>query len=116
MVRAFLVRFTVTLLPMVATLVGLEAGWLLLAADTWAAAAGFVAGWALTVAGWLRRRAWQVGTVLTVIGAPAALLAGPAMLTWLAPAGLVLWAPVSIVLAVALAMAAHPLAAAGSQP
>ncbi|MGY1623927.1 hypothetical protein ACI789_17150 [Geodermatophilus sp. SYSU D00965] len=115
-VRAFLLRFTATLLPLVATMAGLEAGWQLLAVDTWATALGVVAGWALAAVGWLRRRAWRGAAVLVVIGTPAAMFAASAVPGWLSPAGLVLWAPVSTVLAVALVMAAHPLPPAGPHP
>jgi hypothetical protein len=51
--------------------------------------------------------------VLAMLGAPAAVLAAPAALGWLSPSGLVLWGPVSTVLAVALALAAQPLALNG---
>jgi hypothetical protein len=37
------------------------------------------------------------------------MLAAPAAAGWLSPAGLLLWGPVSMVLAVALALAAQPL-------
>jgi hypothetical protein len=109
-VRTFLTGFGATLLPLLAAVVGLELSWQLLAGSTWPAAGAVVTGWALAGAWWLCRRGWQVGTVLAATGAPAAVLAAPAALGWLSPAGLVLWGPVSTVLAAALAMAAQPLA------
>jgi hypothetical protein len=109
----FLTSWAVTLLPLLAAVVALELGWPLLDADTWPAVAAVVAGWALAAAGWLRRRGWPVRASLEVLGAPAAVLAGPAALGWLSPSGLVLWGPVSTVLAVALAMAAQPPALSG---
>ncbi|MGY1682392.1 hypothetical protein [Geodermatophilus sp. SYSU D01176] len=107
-VRAFLARSSGTLLPLLAAVIGLEVGCGRYAADTWPAAVAVVTGWALATAAWLHRRGWQPGTVRAVIAAPAAVLAGPAALGWLPPAGLVLWGPVSTVLAAALVMAALP--------
>jgi hypothetical protein len=107
-VRAFLARYSGTLLPLLAAVTGLEVAWQRYAADTWPAAVAVVTGWALATAAWLHRRGWRPGTVRVVVAAPAAVLAGPAALGWLPPAGLVLWAPVSTVLAAALAMAAQP--------
>jgi len=109
-VRTFLTGFAGMLLPLLAAVVGLELFWQLLAGITWPAAGAVVTGWALAGAWWLSRRGWQVGTVLAATGAPAAVLAGPAALGWLSPAGLVLWGPISTVLAAALGMAAQPLA------
>ena len=110
-VRAFLAHYSVTLLPLLAALVALEFGWELAAGTTWAAAAAAETGWALAVAGWLRMRGWRPSAVLLVTWAPAAVLAAPLAVGWLSPAGLVLWGPVSTVLAAALVMAADPLPA-----
>jgi hypothetical protein len=109
----FLTGWAATLLPLLVALVALEFAWPLLDAYSWPVAAAIVAGWALAAASWLRRRSWPARTVLTVLGAPAAVLSGPAALGWLSPSGLVLWGPVSAVLAVALAMAAQPLTLSG---
>ncbi|WP_448617743.1 hypothetical protein [Geodermatophilus sp. URMC 65] len=112
-VRVFLARYGATLLPLLTALVALQLGWQMVTGSTWTAAV--TAGWALAVAAWLRCRGWHVGTVLTVTGAPAVLmvaLAGPG----LSPAGLVLWVPVTTVLAVALAMAALPAGASRARP
>jgi hypothetical protein len=65
------------------------------------------------MAAWLRHRGWRAGWMHLVVWLPILVLAAPAALGWLAPAGLVLWGPVSTMLAAALAMAAHPLAPAG---
>jgi hypothetical protein len=109
----FLTGWAVTLLPLLAAVLALELGWPLLDADTWPTVAAVVTAWALAAAGWLRCRGWPVRTALAVLGASAAVLAAPAALGWLSPSGLVLWGPVGTVLAVALAMAARPLALNG---
>src|SRR4051794_26419366 len=113
--RAFLLRYTVTLLSLAAALVAVQAGAQLLpeGAGTlgWGWPMSIAAGWALAVAAWLRRRGWATGTLVAVaVGAgPAAALAIPAAAGWLSPAGLLLWGPVSTLLAVALALVAQPL-------
>ena len=104
---------SVTLLPLLAAVTALQFGWLWLGANTWPAAGAVVTGWALAGAGWLWCRGWPASGVLTVIAVPAVVLAGPVALGWLSPAGLVLWGPVTTVLAVAVAMAAQPLAPIG---
>lgn len=109
-VARFLIGVSVLLLPLLAAVVALQLGWSRLGANTWSVAGAVVTGWALAGAGWLWCRGWSAGAVLTVIGAPVAVLAGPAALGWLSPAGLVLWGPVTTVLAVAVAMPAQPLA------
>ncbi len=104
-VRTLLVGHGVTLLPPLAALIALQVWWEGIADGGWAPAAAAVTGWALGVVGWLRRRGWRPDAVRTVVGAPAAVLAGPAALGWLSPDGVVLWGPVSAVLVVALVMA-----------
>jgi hypothetical protein len=104
----FLTGFSATLLPLVATAVALGLGWSS-SAQTWPVASAVVTGWTLAAAGWLHHRSWTAGAVLAVLAAPATVLAGPAALGWLTPAGLVLWGPVGSVLAAALAMTAHPV-------
>jgi len=104
----FVTAFGATLLPLVAAVVALELAWSSSAAGTWPAAGAVVTGWALATAGWLHCRGWAAGAVLAVLAAPAAVLAAAAAAGWLTPAGLVLWGPVSTVLAAALAMAASP--------
>ncbi|MGR6965815.1 hypothetical protein ACU610_15250 [Geodermatophilus sp. URMC 61] len=111
--RVFLTRYSVTLLPLLATGVGLQLGWGMVTDPSWAAAAAVTAGWTLAVAAWLHQVGWQAGTVRTVTWTPAAALAGPG---WLSPDGLVLWGSVSTVLAVALAMATRTPAPADAQP
>ena len=103
----FLTRFSATLLPLVATAIALGLGWSS-SAQTWPVAGVVVSGWALAAAGWLHHRGWTAGAVLAVLVAPAIVLAGPAGLGWMTPADLVLWGPVSTVLAAAVAMTAHP--------
>jgi len=112
----FLTDVAVALLPLLAAAAALQLGWPLLEAETWPAVAAVAAGWALAGAGWLRRRRWPSDAVLAVLGVPAAVLAAPAAAGWLSPAGLVLWGPVSTVLAIALSMAAQPLALGGTEP
>ncbi len=109
----FLIGVSVTLLPLLVAVVALQLGWARLGANIWSVAGAVVTAWALAGAGWLWWRGWPAGAVLTVIGAPVVVLAGPAALGWLFPAGLVLWGPVSTVLAVAVAMPAQPLARSG---
>ncbi|MGK5171966.1 hypothetical protein [Geodermatophilus sp. CPCC 205761] len=112
----FLAGLAVTLLPLLAAVIALELGWQAFAGDAWPVAGAVAVGWALGGAAWLCRRGWRTGAVLVVTGAPAAVLAGPAALGWLSPAGLVLWGPVSTVLAAALVMAADPLGPNGPIP
>ena len=113
--RASLIHYTGTLLPLIAALSALQLGGLLLVdgADTlaggWPVAVVVAAGWALAVAVWLRHRGWVTVTVVTAVAAPVAVLALPAGVGWLSPAGLLLWGPVSTVLAV-LAVARPPTA------
>ncbi|MGY1631036.1 hypothetical protein ACI784_04895 [Geodermatophilus sp. SYSU D01186] len=109
----FLIGVSVTLLPLLAAVVALQLGWSRFGATTWPAAAAVVTGWALAGTGWLWCRGWPAGAVLTVIGAPVVVLAGPAALGWLSPAGLVLWGPVTTVLAVAVAIPVQPLTPSG---
>ena len=103
----FLTRFSATLLPLVATAVALGLGWSS-SAQTWPVAGVVVTGWALAATGWLHHRGWTAGAVRVVLVPPVTVLAGPAALGWMTPAELVLWGPVSTVLAAAVAMTAHP--------
>jgi hypothetical protein len=109
-VRAFLVGYGGTLVPLLAGLVALELGWTWLDGGTWPAAAAAVTGWSLAAAAWLHRRHWPSSTVGAVAGAPAPLLAGPIALGWVSPDGLVLWGPMTTLLAVACVMTMQPLA------
>jgi hypothetical protein len=110
--RSFLTGCARILLVPLAGLAGLLTGWAVLApvvGTGWPGAVAPVAGWAVGVAAWLRHRGWPAGTAhLTAWAGPAAVLAPLAPLGWLTPAGLVLWAPVSALLAVALAAAHSP--------
>ena len=107
--RQFLTGYAWTLLVPVLALAGPLAGWALLPVAGWPAAVAAVTGWSLLAVGWLRRRRWPVARahVVTWVG-PATLLAPPAALGLLSADGLVLWGPVSAVLAVALAAVHDP--------
>ncbi|SDC06383.1 hypothetical protein SAMN05660690_0400 [Geodermatophilus telluris] len=107
-VRTLLLRYAATLLALLTALLALEVGWVLLGAGSWPAAAAAVTGWALGTAACLRRCGWSAGAVAATGGAPAAVLAVPAALGWLSPAGLVLWGPVSTLLAAALLLSTRP--------
>lgn len=107
--RAFLVDFAVTLLVPGSGAAVLLAGWAVSSAAGLPAAVAAVAGWAVGVAVWLRRRGWSTGTVSAVVSAaPVAVPALLAAVGRLSGDGLVLWVPVSAVLAVALAMVREP--------
>jgi hypothetical protein len=81
-------------------------------ANPWPAAVAATTGWALAVVIWLHRRAWRPATIHSVTWvAPAALLAPLSGSTWLSPDGLVVWAPVTTVLAAAVVMATQPTVA-----
>ena len=110
-VRAFLRRYTATLLPPLAVLVGLGLiglGRPSPVEDSWPVAVAVTAGWGLAVAAWLTHRGWDAGTAHAVTWAPVAVLAAPAGLGWLSAPALVLWGPVGTVLAVALTTALRP--------
>jgi hypothetical protein len=111
-----LVHVAGTLLPLLAAVLALQLWVPESGVGTWPAAGAVVAGWAAAVAGWLRVRGWRAGAVLAAVGAPAAVLAGSAVIGWLSPAGLVLWGPVSTLLAVAQVVPARPAAPVGPTP
>jgi hypothetical protein len=103
--RAVLTGYARTLLVPLLGLAALLTGWTLTAAGGWAAALAAVAAWSASSAAWLRRRAWSPAPVhLVTWAAPTALLAPLAGLGWLSADGLVLWAPVTTVLAVGLTL------------
>jgi hypothetical protein len=94
--------------PVVA-LTGLLAGWMLLPVAGWPAAVTAVTGWSMGMVAWLRRRGWTLARAHLVSGiAPAALIVPLAVLGLLSADGLVLWGPVSALLAVALAAVHDP--------
>jgi hypothetical protein len=111
-VRTVLAGYGRTLLVPLLVLVGVLAGWTLTTASGWTAAAAAVAGWSGAVAVWLRRRGWHPLRVHVVTWAGPAVLLAPLAAGWLTADGLVLWAPVTTVLAVCLALTDHPLPAA----
>jgi hypothetical protein len=75
----------------------------------WPVAVAAAAGWSLAVVAWLRHREWPAAPAhLAAWAAPAALLAPLSALGWLSADGLILWGPISAVLAVALAAAHDP--------
>jgi hypothetical protein len=79
------------------------------AATGWLAATAAVTGWSLAVSAWLRQRGWPAVTAqLATVAAPAALLAPLWALGWLSPAGLVVWGPISALLAIALVAVYDP--------
>ena len=111
--RAFLVRYTRTLAALLIGIAALLLGWDLtsgteqVSGHQWLTAIAATTGWVLAVGVWLCRRGWTGGTVHVVTWATPALLLLPlAWLGWLSPDGLILWAPVSTLFAVAFAMAA----------
>jgi hypothetical protein len=116
----FLLRYTGTLLPLAVALAAFQCGGQLLTNSVeilgWSWPVAAAVGWALTVAVWLHRRSWARGMLVSVGAGPAAALAIPAAVGWVSPAGLLLWGPVSTVLAVALALAAQPQAPADPPP
>jgi hypothetical protein len=90
-------------------LAALVAGWALAAPTGWPPATAASAGWSLAVAVWLQHRRWPAATAhLAAWAAPIALLAPLAGLGWLSPAGLVVWGPVTALLAIALTAAYDP--------
>jgi hypothetical protein len=92
------------LVPLV-VLVALPVGWTLTGAVGWPVAVAAVAVGSAVSAVWLHRRGWPVGLVHVVSwAAPAAVLAPLAVLGELTADGLVLWGPMTTVLAVALAL------------
>jgi hypothetical protein len=107
--RQFLTGYARVLLVLLAGSAALLAGWALAHGSGWPAAVAATAGWSVTVGTWLHHRGWPAGTAhLAAWAAPAALLAPLSALGWLSADGLVLWGPISAVLAVALAAAHDP--------
>jgi hypothetical protein len=103
--RAVLTEYARTLLVPLLALAALLTGWALTGAGGWAAAVAAVAAWSACSAGWLRRRAWSPARVHLVAWAASTVLVTPlAALGWLSADGLVLWAPVTTVLAAGLAL------------
>jgi hypothetical protein len=109
-VRAFLANYAITLLVPLAGLVVLLTGWTITAAGGWPAAVAAVGIFAAGSAAWLHRRAWSPALVqLVTWAAPAALLMPSAILGRLSADALVLWAPVTTVLAVCLVLTHQPM-------
>jgi hypothetical protein len=113
-VRAVLTNYAATGLVPLLGLVALLTGWTLSAADGWPAAVAAVGTFAAGTAAWLRRRTWSPGLVHPVTwGAPAALLLPSAAAGLLSADGLVLWAPMTTVLAVWLTLTYEPRPVSG---
>ena len=94
-----------TLLVPVIALVALPVGWTLSGAGGWPVAIAGAASASAVSAGWLHLRGWSPAHVHVVTWAgPAAVLAPLAVLGELTADGLVLWGPMTTVLAVALAL------------
>jgi hypothetical protein len=110
--RQFLGGYARILLVPLAGVAVLLTGWALttpVVTIGWPAAVAATAGWSLAVVAWLRHREWPAATAhLAAWAAPAALLAPLSALGWLSADGLILWGPISAVLAVALAAAHDP--------
>ena len=98
-----------TLLVPVVVLVALPVGWTLAAAGGWPVALAAVAAGSAVSAIWLRFHGWEAALLHLVSWvAPAAVLAPPAALGELSADGLVLWGPVTTVLALCLALTGRP--------
>jgi hypothetical protein len=98
-----------TLLVPVIALVALPVGWTLSDADGWPVAVAAVAAASAVSAIWLHLRGWSPAVLhLVTWAAPAAVLAPLAALGELTADGLVLWGPMTTVLAVSLALARRP--------
>jgi hypothetical protein len=94
-----------TLLVPVIALVALPVGWATSAAGGWPLAVAAVAAGSAVSAIWLLARGWSQPLVhLVTWAAPAVVLAPLAVLGELTADGLVLWGPMTTVLAVALAL------------
>ena len=91
-------------------LVALPTWWTVTASGGWPAAVAAVTTWAAGSAAWLRRRAWSPALVHLVSWvAPAGLSISSVALGLLSADGLVLWAPMTTVLAVCLVLTHQPL-------
>jgi hypothetical protein len=110
--RQFLGGYARILLVPLAGVAVLLTGWALttpVATTGWPAAVAAAAGCSLAVFAWLRHREWPAATAhLAAWAAPATMLAPLSALGWLSADGLILWGPISAVLAVALAAAHDP--------
>lgn len=108
-VPAFLAGYALLLLaPLLGLVAGLT-GWFLTTGSGWPAGVAAVAAVAMSNGLWLHRRAWAPAlTHLVTWAAPTVVLAPMAALGSLSPDGLVLWAPVATLLAVALAVSQDP--------
>jgi hypothetical protein len=109
-VRAFLANYAITLVVPLVGLVVLLTGWTITTAGGWPAAVAAVGIFAAGSAAWLHGRAWSPALVHLVSWvAPAALMTPAAALGRLSADGLVLWAPVTTVLAVCLMLTHQPM-------
>jgi hypothetical protein len=103
--RSVLSDYARTVLVPVLGLVALPVAWTLTASAGWPAAVAGVAAASASSAASLYRRGWPPPLVhLVTWAAPAVVLAPLTALGELSPAGLVLWAPLTTMLAVCLAM------------
>jgi hypothetical protein len=99
-----------TLLVPLLGLVALPGAWMVTPMTGWVSAVAVAAAWAAGSAVWLFRRAWPPTLVhLVTWAAPAVLLTPLAALGWLSANGLVLWFPLTTVLAVCLVVTQRPL-------
>ena len=103
--RAVLTGYARALLVPLAVLVALPVAWTLTGTAGWPAAVAGVAAGSAVSAAWLHLRSWPAALVhLVTWAAPAAVLAPLAVLGELSADGLVLWGPMTTVLAVSLAL------------
>jgi hypothetical protein len=117
-VRALIIGYALTLSGLLIALTMLLVVWEVFSttswvdAHQWPAAVAATSGWAGAAVLWLHRRGWRPATAHAVAWiTPAVLLAPLSGSTWLSPAGLVLWAPMTAVLAAAVVMAERPTVA-----
>ena len=109
-VHVFLAGYVRTLVVPLPGLVALVICCPLAARSGWPAAVALVAAWSGAVAFWLYRRGWSaVLAQLVSWAAPAVLMVPSGVLGWLSAEGLVLWFPVTTLLALCLVMAHQPL-------
>ncbi len=109
-VGAFLADYVATVLPLLAGLAVLWAGWAVVSGHGWLVSGGTTVGWVLLVAAWLSRRGWSAGVAHTVAWVmPAVVVGMSAASGGLSPGSLVLAGPLTSVLAVAVVTALGPL-------
>jgi hypothetical protein len=113
LLRAVLTGYAWAVLVPLLGLVALLSSWMVTSMTGWMPALALLAAWAAGSVAWLYWRAWPRTLVhLVTWAAPAALLTPLAALGWLSADGLVLWGPVTSVLAVCVVVIQRPRPAA----